>query len=166
MREGVGGLGHPRRGRGRAISGDENERKKKKRKDKEWFAAHCAGFPRKSAARSLLIGPRWVLPAFPFCLQRAPVVRRGPSAATGAVPPPLPRAGAGSRLPAAHPVGERLIVYEIYRIMRTPRILRQMDSQSSIGYQKSVTRFICEKAPLFHQNFDADVYPRKPHSIF
>ena len=38
-----------------------------------------------------------------------PVVRRCSSATTGADPPPFPRVGAGSRLPAAHPVGERLI---------------------------------------------------------
>ena len=38
----------------------------------------------------------------------ATVVRRGPSAATGAIPLPLPRAGAGLRLPAAHPVVQRL----------------------------------------------------------
>jgi len=36
------------------------------RENNEWFAAHCARFPRKSTARSLLIGPRWVLSAFPF----------------------------------------------------------------------------------------------------
>ena len=61
----------------------------------------------KSAVRLLPIGPRRALSAFPFCLLCAPAVRRGPTAATGAAPPPLPRVGAGSRLPAARPVGER-----------------------------------------------------------